>query len=300
MKIRRTALTAALGCMAFWSLSPPAPAQARLHRGFSPPAKQSLSLFAPSSQSTAEFGTIRLGRPTFFSSQSSWIQTSPPRYDLFPAPGVLQCVPFARFMSGIGIRGDAWTWWEKAAGIYARGNRPEPGAVLSFPGIWRMPLGHVAVVTQVMDARKILIDHANWPTASIPHGAISRDILVTDVSPGNDWSEVRVQFGEGGPLGSVYPANGFIYEWNEAGVQIARPRFPMPEVAGVPNDPRWQMFLSVSYVWALAPTDGRRVYASAGMARTGASPNARVRPVLALEPATQRLNMFWRGRVAIR
>jgi len=75
-------------------------------------------------------------------------------------------------------------WWEKAAAIYVRGNHPEPGAVLSFLGIERMPLGHVAVVTQVLREREILIDHPNWPTATMLHGAISRDIRDVDVSSG--------------------------------------------------------------------------------------------------------------------
>jgi hypothetical protein len=248
----------------------------------------------------AAFNTYGQTRLSFFNTQSAWLQTSPPRDDQFSTFGVLQCVPFARFLSGIGIRGDAWTWWEKAAGIYARGNRPEPGAVLSFPGIWRMPLGHVAVVTQVLGDRKILIDHANWPTATIQHGAISRDILVTDVSPINDWSKVRVQFGEGGPLGSIYPANGFIYEWNEAGVRIARPRFPASNVVSVSADPRWQMFGSLSYVWALTPTERAKMYAGAGAPQNGPSSNTGGKPAPAPEPTTQRLSSFWKGRLAIR
>lgn len=108
--------------------------------------------------------------------------------DAFGGDGILQCVPYARYLSGIGLRGDAWTWWDRAAGVYARGNHPVLGAVLSFPSTERMPLGHVAVVTQLLGARKILIDHANWPNAFVEHGAISRDIQVEDVSPTNDWT----------------------------------------------------------------------------------------------------------------
>ncbi len=160
----------------------------------------------------------------FIDQTTVWASPQSSAADAFGTTGDLQCVPFARSLSGIGLHGDAWTWWDRAAGIYARGNRPEPGAVLSFPGTERMPLGHVAVVTHVLSARKILIDHANWPNAIEEHGAISRDIQVEDVSPDNDWTEVRVQFGEGGPLGSVYPANGFIYGWNETGVRIAQSR----------------------------------------------------------------------------
>src|SRR4051794_32221196 len=44
----------------------------------------------------------------------------------------LQCVPFARAVSGITLFGDAWRWWSEAAGRYGRGHRPQPGGVLSF------------------------------------------------------------------------------------------------------------------------------------------------------------------------
>ena len=185
--------------------------------------------------------------------------------DILDATAVLQCVPFARYMSGIGLHGDAWTWWDDAAGIYARGNRPEPGAILSFPGIERMPLGHVAVVTQVLSQRKILIDHANWPNAIVLHGAISHDIQVVDVSLGNDWSEVRVQFGEGGPLGSVYPVNGFIYGWSETGVQLAQPRFSLDYALWSPVAPSLRMFNAITYLWALPPAERRKAYAAAGV-----------------------------------
>ena len=36
--------------------------------------------------------------------------------------------------SGIEIIGNAWTWWDSASGVYQRGNAPEPGSVLAFPG----------------------------------------------------------------------------------------------------------------------------------------------------------------------
>jgi surface antigen len=177
--------------------------------------------------------------------------------DPFDTTGILQCVPYARSLSGIGLHGDAWTWWDRAAGIYARGNRPQPGAVLSFPGTERMPLGHVAVVTQILGSRKILIDHANWPNAFVEHGAISRDIQVEDVSPANDWSEVRVQFGEGGPMGSVYPANGFIYGWTDTGVRIAQPRLPA-------DTQDWRRFSATTYFWALPEARRKQAYAAAG------------------------------------
>ena len=35
---------------------------------------------------------------------------------------------------------------------------------------------------------------------------------IDDVSPDNDWSEVRVELGDSSTLGSVYPTYGFIYD----------------------------------------------------------------------------------------
>ena len=221
---------------------------------------------------------------------SPWVPPPPdPPPELIDPTGVLQCVPYARFMSGIGLRGDAWTWWDKAAGIYARGNHPEPGAVLSFPGIERMPLGHVAVVTQVLSDRKILIDHANWPTVMEPRGAISRDVQVVDVSADNDWTEVRVQFGEGGPLGSVYPANGFIYGWTEAGVRIAHPKFSLDYALWSPDEPSLKMFNSIAYVWALPPAERKKAYAAAGLVQPPGL-SVRGRPTLVLGPVGPGLN----------
>jgi surface antigen len=197
------------------------------------------------------------------------------------ATGILQCVPYARFLSGIGLHGDAWTWWDQAAGFYARGNQPEPGAVLSFPGNDRMPLGHVAVVTQVLGARKILIDHANWPNAFVEHGAISHAIQVDDVSPANDWTEVRVQFGEGGPMGSIYPVNGFIYGWTETGARIAQPRFLPEDAPPPPEAASFHMFNAINYYWALPPAERKKAFAAAGVAPTPGAP-AKGRQLLVL------------------
>ena len=196
----------------------------------------------------------------FVDEQSSWVPGATPVIEA--PPGGLQCVPYARMVSGIGLRGDAWTWWEKAVGTYARGNYPEPGAVLAFPGIERMPLGHVAVVTHVLGSRKILIDHANWPTATEQHGAISREILAVDVSADNDWTEVRVQFGNGGPLGGAYPTHGFIYGWSEAGVQIARPAFSLAYALWSPLAPSWRLFNPIAYSWALPAGSRPKAYAA--------------------------------------
>lgn len=68
----------------------------------------------------------------------------------------------------------------------------------------RIPSGHVAVVSDVQGRRKVLLNHANW----VP-GKVSLHALAVDVSPGNDWSMVRVENSRGGP-GSPYPVSGFV------------------------------------------------------------------------------------------
>jgi len=128
----------------------------------------------------------------------------------------LQCVPYAREVSHIALSGNAFLWWAEAAGRYARGNTPEEGAVLNFRSIDRMPLGHVAVVTAVMDSRTILITQANW----VP-GTITNDVTVQDVSPNNDWSEVQVELGDSSKWGAPYPTYGFIYNRPDTGTVIA-------------------------------------------------------------------------------
>jgi hypothetical protein len=127
-----------------------------------------------------------------------------------PAMGaaMLQCVPYARIVSGVEIRGDALTWWDQAEGLYKRGNRPKKGAVLAFRPYGPMTLGHVAVVSRILDDRRVLIRHANW---SAP-GAIEEDVLALDVSAEGDWSQVRVWHSPTGQMGArTNPTYGFIY-----------------------------------------------------------------------------------------
>jgi len=119
---------------------------------------------------------------------------------------VIQCVAFARSASEVVLPGNAVNWWQNAKGIYARGTAPEIGSVLSFRANRRMPLGHVAVVREVVDSRTILIDQSHWHA-----NGIARDVAVIDISQDNDWSAVRVAIGHAGTYGSIYPTNGFIY-----------------------------------------------------------------------------------------
>ena len=116
------------------------------------------------------------------------------------------CVPFARDASGVEIRGNAGTWWGKAKGAYQRGHEPEVGAVMAFSSTRSLPMGHVAVVSEVVSDREILIDHANWTPSKISLG-----MKVVDVSSKGDWTAVRLA-SDGSSLGRVYRIDGFI--WN--------------------------------------------------------------------------------------
>jgi surface antigen len=123
-----------------------------------------------------------------------------------------QCVPFARAASGIQIFGDAWTWWSQAAGRYVRAHTPRVGSVIVFAKTARLPLGHVAVISRVVEKRVVMLTHANWSRQNGERGHTEQDVTLFDVSPANDWSEVKVWYlGVEGLGGTTYPVEGFIY-----------------------------------------------------------------------------------------
>ncbi len=127
-------------------------------------------------------------------------------------PPYLQCVPYARQVTGINIFGDAHTWWGQAEGRYARGYRPKVGAVLALRPSGGSTLGHVAAVSRIVDSRTILIRHANWSPINGRRGQIEDNVRVVDVSDANDWSQVRVWYAPLQALGgSHWPVQGFIY-----------------------------------------------------------------------------------------
>lgn len=127
-------------------------------------------------------------------------------------PPYLQCVPYARQVSGIQIRGDAWTWWTQAEGQYARGFMPKVGAVMALRPHGKMELGHVAAVSRIVDSRTVLLRHSNWSLINGRRGQIEDNVRAIDVSPKNDWSEVRVWFAPLEGLGATrWPVQGFIY-----------------------------------------------------------------------------------------
>jgi surface antigen len=127
-------------------------------------------------------------------------------------PPYLQCVPYARQVTGIQIYGDAHTWWGQAEGRYARGFKPKVGAVLALKPSGGSTLGHVAAVSRIIDKRTILIRHSNWSPINGRRGQIEDNVKVIDVSDAGDWSEVRVWYAPLQALGgSRWPVEGFIY-----------------------------------------------------------------------------------------
>jgi surface antigen len=181
----------------------------------------------------------------------------------------ISCVPYARQVSGIQVVGNAWEWWNNAAGLYARGQRPEVGSVLNFRANGRMRLGHVAVVSQVVNPREVIVDHANWQSG----GRISRGVAVVDVSEANNWSAVRVELGRNSEFGSIYPTYGFIYKRPDTGTVMASVTPPAPQatINPVPSDLRpvaerpWHTTEEV----AEAPVARRRIDLSVSEATVG-------------------------------
>jgi surface antigen len=120
-------------------------------------------------------------------------------------PG-LSCAPFARALTGLALAGDAADWWDAASGRYARSATPAVGSVLVFRRAGRLPYGHVSVVSRVLDERHIHVIQANWTPDEL-----DEDQLIVDVSPDNDWTEVRVWYPPADQLGThTYAAYGFI------------------------------------------------------------------------------------------
>ena len=151
-------------------------------------------------------------------------------------PPYLQCVPYARAVSGIQILGDAWTWWGQAEGRYARGYAPKVGAVMAMRPHGNSHLGHVGAVSRIIDDRTILIRHANWSPINGRRGQIEDNVEVIDVSSANDWSEVRVWYA---PIqavgGSVWPVQGFIYPGKPPKIKLRSATAP-PLIVAKYND----------------------------------------------------------------
>ena len=70
----------------------------------------------------------------------------------------------------------------------------------------------MAAVSRVIDSRTILLRHSNWSPINGRRGQIEDDVRAIDVSPDNDWSQVRVWYDPIQALGKTpWPIHGFIY-----------------------------------------------------------------------------------------
>lgn len=119
----------------------------------------------------------------------------------------LECVTYARQVTGLEISGDAWRWWDNSKGRYERGATPEAGGVLVFRRVNGSP-GHVAVINEVVSDRIVIASHANW----LNDGRIHENTPIQDVSEKGDWSAVRVWYTPGQQWGrSTYRTYGFVY-----------------------------------------------------------------------------------------
>jgi len=123
----------------------------------------------------------------------------------------IQCVPHARKVSGIPIRGDAHTWWPQAEGRYTRSkDTPKVGSVMVLSKTDRLKFGHVAVVKRVIDDRTIEVEHANWGGTLPERKIVYTRMPVKDTSDNNDWSRARFFNYPSGTFGRNYRVSGFI------------------------------------------------------------------------------------------
>jgi len=150
-----------------------------------------------------------------------------------PGQQTLQCVPYAREHSQIKLFGDAYTWWNQAAGKYGRGARPAAGAVMVLANYAGPQRGHVAVVRKVVSPREIRINHANW----LDDGSIYVNDPVVDVSAANDWTMVKVWNIKTGSWGTkVFPVQGFIWPGSASALDNSQPNAASPDRDAVVAD----------------------------------------------------------------
>ena len=137
-----------------------------------------------------------------------------------PQALAIDCVQYVKSSSNFELAGNAWSWWQHAAGVYDRGNEPRGGSVLVFDRTRRMPAGHLALVSRVVDDYTVLIDHANWSATGGGDGRVRRGVRAIDCSPYRDWSSVCVWNREFRSFGRPYSTAGFIYPAESASTQI--------------------------------------------------------------------------------
>lgn len=129
----------------------------------------------------------------------------------YPIKKIKQCVAHAREVTGIPIFGDAHTWWYQADGRYEKGSMPRINSILVLSKTSRLKYGHLAVVKRVVDKRTIEVEHSNWGGTRNERCIVYTRMPVKDVSPANNWSQLRFWNYPSETFGSIYPAQGFIY-----------------------------------------------------------------------------------------
>ncbi len=137
-----------------------------------------------------------------------------------------ECVPYARRVSDIQLYGDAHTWWNKAQGVYMRGNVPAPGAVLVLAKTSRLPRGHLAVVVDTIAPREIRVTHTNWGDDFMSRRLTYERVTIEDVSAANDWTSIRFWNHDHKAFGFPYKAYGFIYNHRPLGYGAMNPSGP--------------------------------------------------------------------------
>ena len=238
MRVQASAMTVAVLCGAFL-LPSGGEAEAAQQRHA---AKQSRPAVSQSHHASSQRGgpRVTLNRQASRARQSG----SQLGYRTAEYSGRISCVPYVRMVTGMDISGNGWAWWGNAAGRYERSQRPEPGSVLAFRSSGGMRSGHVAVVERIVSSREVRIQHSNWEGPGIRKGTPMHNVSVVDVSPANDWTEVRVQVGyDSGSYGRSYPTYGFIHNRPTGGATLrytsTQPRTPRyEEVAEAPAIPR--------------------------------------------------------------
>ncbi len=135
-----------------------------------------------------------------------------PKEDFYAIPKQIQCVPHARELSGIQIRGNAHTWWYQANEKgYKRGKKPKVGSVFVLSKTNRLRHGHLSVVKRIIDNRTIEVEHVNWGGTIADRCIVYRYMPVQDLSKNNDWSLVRFWNYPSKSYGSLYKGSGFVY-----------------------------------------------------------------------------------------
>ena len=123
----------------------------------------------------------------------------------------IQCVHYARKVSGFPIYGDAYTWWYQTP-AEKRSSVPQKGAVLVLSKTKKLTRGHLAVVKDIISPRRILVTHSNWGYDHDTRRIIYETMLVEDISAINNWSRLRFWNKEINSFGLPYEAYGFIYK----------------------------------------------------------------------------------------